>query len=180
MTVLFDGSAYSRITGNALVHWVATDKHFMAPFNCRWKRSTWRLAIGWYGVVQIYWVPRKLMRCFHSDDTNCWPWSFVMVEGTLNKVWYPSTPESLGYCAWRAVLYRQSFGHRVNQSVYVSRYVQPWDVSSDPTRLVCTWSNLALGVLKVPGDVIVWWVTLALWHRRQNHAHLQTSAFIPD
>ena len=58
-------------------------------------------------------------------------------------------------------------GHRVNLLMQ-SEEEQPCDVGRGPSRLMCTWSNLAFGELKVPSSIMMWQKTLILWHWRQE------------
>jgi hypothetical protein len=69
-----------RTKGSASVQcWSAW--HMMAAFSVRWKRSTSPLAAGWWAVVRESWMPQSLAREWKSWDSNCRPWSVVMVCG---------------------------------------------------------------------------------------------------
>ena len=77
------------------------------------------------------------MSWHHRSDSNCAPWSALMVDGTPKRTIQPVTKA----CAMVGAVMSgrgMASGQRVKRSTQVRRYVNPLDGGSGPTRSICT------------------------------------------
>ena len=66
-------------------------------------------------------------------------------------------------------------GQRVNRSITVNRYLEPFDIGRGPTRSTWMWSNRRVGIGVSCSGARTCSETFDCWHRTQVLAHSVTS-----
>ena len=102
----------------------------------------------------------------------------VIVAGVPNRAIHPLKKASAILSAFISTSGMAS-GQRVKRSTQVSRYLKPSAYGRGPTILICTWSNLSVGLSNLPKTGLLWRDTLAVWQPLQERHHLTISILIP-
>lgn len=110
----------NKIIGSSSLQVECLARAFSAAFRVLWKRSTKPFASGWYVVVCILWIPNNFENSAKRLDSNCVPWSVVIVCGIPNLHMNCSNNVTATVCA---VMLRIGYasGHLVKRSTTVKR-----------------------------------------------------------
>ncbi|GFS18574.1 hypothetical protein ElyMa_005009500 [Elysia marginata] len=94
-------------------------RDFSDALSCRWIPSTSPFACGWYAVVVLAAIPRRLFSWVYSEKRNYLPRSEVMSSGTPNCAtqWWSSAVAQVKACASGR---GTASGHLVNLSMMVT------------------------------------------------------------
>ena len=142
--------------------------HFREALSWQWNLSIRPLAIG------LRLDPSNCINCCQSADSNCLPWSVVIVDGIPNLAIQPLRK------AWATdtaviILTEIASAQHVKWSIQVRIYVYLLEGGSRPTMSMWMLSSLMSGVAK---GVTVCLCTLHFWHFNQVCAQLQMSLLI--
>jgi hypothetical protein len=99
-------------------------------------------------------MPHIFARDWKSCDSNCRPWSVVMVCGQPKQDVQQISRARATVSAVRSTIGMTS-GQRVKQSTGMSQYVQPTDVGRGPMRSMWMCRKWAAGGVKLPNGVTV-------------------------
>ena len=108
-------------------------------------------------------MPSSALRSLNSLDSNCLPWSVMILSGTPKNC---TQPLMNAFVQWSAVACSMGMaaGQRVNRSTMVRQYWYPWDGGYGPMMSMCrTWKRAFGGVGLIRGE-IVWRWTFDRWH----------------
>lgn len=167
---------YSCVPDRLGVHFTP-EWHIMAAFTVLCRRSIMPLAAGWYAIVRNRWALASCSNETKMRDSNCLPWSVVILAGVPNRQIHPSTNARYIVVASISFIGTAS-AQRENLSITVRQYLNPAHNGNVPIMSIWTWENLFSGATKWDGNPTLWRETFDPWQCKQLTHHSLTFLFI--
>ena len=162
-----------NISGSCSNHLVLVNSARSKVFRLRSSLSTMPFALGWYGVVWMFLVPRSCDNLWNSSDSSVRRHSF----------WY-TVPATYLARNVLAVMYDIISGignashHLENLSTHVNKDDCPSHQGSGPMMSMWMCLNFSPGAGNSPTGACVYRLALVLWHFKNDFVYALTSALI--